>query len=169
MTLLDLIEQYAREDRALREQPVPEAPTATGPRGLVFNAERAAQLRDYSGLRYGAKTPTDIDGFLDFNDRLFVILELKVQGELLGRGQRLALERLCDSAHVEGRRDAIVIVAEHTTPSQLPIDAARALVREYRYRAAWLPMAMHKLTARGFLDTFIAWKFDTGRAQSSIA
>ena len=44
-------------------------------RGVIRNRQFAQQLRDFSGLRFGKITPTDIDGFMDFGDRLFVVLE----------------------------------------------------------------------------------------------
>ena len=45
-------------------------------RGVIHNRERGAQIRDYSGLRFGNITPTDIDGFMDFGGRVFVVFEL---------------------------------------------------------------------------------------------
>lgn len=73
-------------------------------RGVIRNREYAKQLKDFSGLRYGKITPTDIDGFLDFGDQLFVVVEGKHAGSAIQTGQRLALERLVDACHCPPRR-----------------------------------------------------------------
>lgn len=46
-------------------------------RGIIRHRRRRLQVNDFSVLRYGRITPTDIDGFLDFGGRAFVFIELK--------------------------------------------------------------------------------------------
>ncbi len=111
-------------------------------RGKIRNPKWAKQLRDYSGLRFGSITPTDIDGFLEFDDVLFIWIELKFDGAPLWRGQRLALQRPCDIIHgtIDGkgrRRIAAVLICEHTTPSSQDVDVARANVCQVRYERTW--------------------------------
>jgi len=45
-------------------------------RGKVYNPGRAGQLKDFSGLRWGSMTPTDVDAYAG------------VCPELEGRGDR---------------------------------------------------------------------------------
>ena len=105
-------------------------------RGEIENKNRARQLRDFTGLRFGNITPTDIDGFVEFWDKLFVWIEAKVTGTELHYGQRLALERQCDAVAQTGRM-AVVLVIDHDTPPEDDIDFATCPVRAYRYNKAW--------------------------------
>lgn len=106
-------------------------------RGKINNRERARQIRDYSGLRFGKITPTDIDGLLDFRNKLFVYIEIKLIGAELPYGQKLALERQCDAARKPGSRKTAVLIIEHDTAPEEDIDAASCPVREYRCNGKW--------------------------------
>jgi hypothetical protein len=105
-------------------------------RGQIINSERAKQIRDYSGLRIGNITPTDIDGSEDFHNEKWVHFELKLKGNSLPIGQRLALKRLVDDL---GKvKPSIGFIAEHEEyDTEKPIDAGNAMVTEYRYRNQW--------------------------------
>ena len=105
-------------------------------RGEIKNRERAKQLRDFTSLCFGNITPTDIDCFIEFGDKLFVIAEAKVEGEELPFGQRLAMERWCDAIGETGRLSAALVVEHNTTPDE-DIDFASCPVREYRYECKW--------------------------------
>jgi len=103
-------------------------------RGAIRNPARRLQLADFTGLLWGRKTPTDIDGFLDFDGRLFVFIEGKHGDRGIDRGQEWALERLCDKATVP----AAAFVVTHNTPIGRPIDYANASVMNYRWQGRWL-------------------------------
>jgi hypothetical protein len=47
-------------------------------RGVIRDVKYASEWRDYSGLCYGTITPTDLDGLIDFRNRLFILIEIKV-------------------------------------------------------------------------------------------
>lgn len=102
-------------------------------RGEIRNRQFVA-VNDFSGLRWDAITPTDLDGLIDFGNQLFVFIELKFKGAPLPNGQRLALERVVDAIE---RVPTIAIVAYHETPAGMDIDAARAVVTAYRWRRRW--------------------------------
>ena len=46
-------------------------------RGKIRDATLIDRLRDFSGLRYGRITPTDIDAFMEFGNKAFVFIEAK--------------------------------------------------------------------------------------------
>lgn len=104
-------------------------------RGKIRNREFATQIRDFSGLRYGKITPTDIDGFLDFGNKLFVFIESKYGTGRLPYGQRLALERLCDACHCPPLRVSILLIGRHLEKDN--VDYANMRVVEYRWRKKW--------------------------------
>ena len=103
-------------------------------RGRIRNRKYAKQLRDFSGLRFGKITPTDIDAFLDFQDNTFIFIETKYGDAKLSTGQRLALERVCDACADSGR-NSMVIVASHDTHDD--IDVAGLPVVRIRLHKKW--------------------------------
>ena len=63
----------------------------------IINEARARQLMLFEGMgRRRNITPTDIDLFLEYSGRLFIIGEGKVVGKDLEKGQRQAFENLCN-------------------------------------------------------------------------
>ena len=109
-------------------------PTA---RGLIRNREFAQQIRDFSGLRWGKITPTDIDMFVEFGGKLFVLAEGKHGSAHLPFGQRLAFERLVDALHDPPARISVGLIVAHDTTGD--IDFAQLPVRAIRYRGKWRP------------------------------
>lgn len=103
-------------------------------RGVIRNREFAQQIRDFSGLRWGKITPTDIDLFIEFGDTLYVLAEGKHGNAHLPYGQRLAFQRLVDALH-HPPRISIGFIVSHDC--QGDIDFAALPVREYRFRGAW--------------------------------
>lgn len=108
-------------------------------RGVIRNRQFAQQIRDFSGLRFGSITPTDIDGFVEFQDRLFIFIESKFGNSEPPRGQMLALERLCDACEQHGHRRSVVLMLKHSilADSGLDIDFGRLLVSRYRLCGKW--------------------------------
>lgn len=103
-------------------------------KGIIDNRERARQLYDYSRLRFGNITPTDIDGLMDLHNHCTVVLEYKYRSKPLLRGQKIALERLADNSKIP----TIVIVAGHNVADvRQDIPAHSCPVREYYFGGMW--------------------------------
>lgn len=109
----------------------------TVPRGVIRNEEFAKTLKDFSGMRFGTVTPTDIDGFIEFGNKNFILIELKHGNSPLPYGQKLALERLVDSIATDKNKNAILIVGSHNAGPAQRIDTANCLVKMYRSRNVW--------------------------------
>lgn len=106
-------------------------------RGDLYNPKRASQLRDYSGLRYGNITPTDIDGIIEYQNKAYVILEFKHKNSAaISKGQNLCLERLTDDLANTGK-PVLCIIAIHDTEYGQKIDAGNTVVQRYRYCGIW--------------------------------
>jgi hypothetical protein len=106
-------------------------------RGKIRNRDLALKERDFSGLRWGKITPTDIDGFVEFGNTLFVFVEGKFGQSAMPYGQRLALERLCDACHNESsKKYSIAFVVSHDGADVF--DYARGPVLQYRWRGQWI-------------------------------
>ena len=95
------------------------------------------QIIDFSKIKFGKITPTDIDGIIDYKNRLWIIIEMKYGNAKLPFGQRLALERLCDDL-ASGGKQAIVFIARHFVDNaDNEIPAEKTVVSEYRYDGTW--------------------------------
>lgn len=122
-------------------------------RGKIRNELFAKQLRDFSGLQFPNKiTPTDIDLFVEFNNRIFVIGEIKYSDTKLYYGQKLALERLSDC--IGESKSVVLFIATHNTKPEDIIPVADCPVKEYRFRKQWI-VPNKPFTVREFIDWFL--------------
>lgn len=95
----------------------------------ILYPDRMAQLKDYSNLKINGFTPTDIDFAYDVRGDQFIFGELKAKGAPLPMGQRrllMAMLLLC----LEAGKRAIVLVAEHDTTPDQPIDVGNLIVTQ---------------------------------------
>jgi hypothetical protein len=117
-------------------------------RGKEYNPRRAKQPKDYSGLCYGNITPSDLDGILEFKNKLFIFIEYKANGAPIQEGQKLCLARLANAIQSQ-KITAVSIIADHYGHIGEDIDCANAEVREFFYKGKWLafegPMTVKRL------------------------
>ena len=104
-------------------------------RGEIRNLDHARQLVLFKGMRWGTITPTDIDGFIDFRNRLFIFLEVKYGDEPVPMGQRIALERLCKNS-VSDNRTACALIVRHNVKGA-DIEVAKMPGSEIYYKGEW--------------------------------
>ena len=129
-------------------------------RGRIQNRERAKQIIDFSGLRYGNITPTDLDGLIEYRDKAFILLEYKLQGVEVPYGQKLAFQRLIDA--LSYTRPAICFICEHTqTNKEQDINATNALVREVYWCGQWNTMRKPQ-SVKSMCDFFL-YKVDLNK------
>ena len=119
-------------------------------RGEMYAPEMATQERDYSGLRWGKMTPTDIDGLIDFWGKAWVLFELKHIGAQMPDGQRIAFERLVDDLDIT--KPSIAFIAEHDICDV--IDAANATVTKFRWSKKWIEET-RGMTLKEAIDSFL--------------
>ena len=108
------------------------------PTDPIHSPARIKQVNSFRILDFGGgKRPTDIDGFLDFADKVFVFIDTKVEGVEMPGGQRLALGRLCDAARDPLCRRSLVLIGSHNTPLDEEIDTGACPVVELRHKGEW--------------------------------
>ena len=100
----------------------------------IKNKDFISQVKLFSGMKFGSISPTDIDGFLDFGNKLFIFIEAKYGESTVKGGQKLALERLCDACQTD-TRTSILVITNHV--SDTDIDISNTLVNQYRYNRKW--------------------------------
>ena len=115
----------------------------------IKNRDYLARIKNFSGLKFGSISPTDLDGFLDFGNRLFIFVETKFADSILRGGQKLALERLCDACQTE-HRTSILIVTNYWDDGE--IDIGETIVQQYRLRGRWYEAT--DITLRAAIEMF---------------
>ena len=125
-------------------------------RGKIQNRQYAKQLVDFSGVRYGNITPTDIDGLIEYKDKCFVIYEFKHKNAELPYGQRLALERLANAVSKSGKEVVVFICSHDSDSASSDIYAADTRVVETFYDGKWQHRNGTK-TAKESTDSFFEW------------
>ena len=123
-------------------------------RGKIQNRDRAKQIIDFGGMRYGNITPTDIDGYIDYHDSAFVFLEMKLEGADMPYGQRLALERLVNSATASGHDACAMLCIHNKQNPDEDVKAADTQVRAIYWKGAWHPPA-RQMTTKEMVDSFL--------------
>lgn len=121
-------------------------------RGKIRNRKIAKQLRDFSGLRWGNITPTDIDGFFEIANKIFIFIEVKYKTARMPQGQRTAFERLVDV--VNEKKKAILVIGTHSVDSDSDIDVSKCIVKEYRLDKKWIKPKI-EATIKEIIDWFI--------------
>lgn len=68
---------------------------------LIRNRKKVRQVVDFTGVQNGRMHPSDIDAVLEFDNRVLILMEVKHERASIPTGQRLLLERICDSWHTD--------------------------------------------------------------------
>ena len=128
------------------------------PRGVIRNRELRQQILDFSNLRYGNITATDIDGFndgvIEYKGRGYLFIEIKYEERELPYGQRLAFTRLSDDLESSGNPTLFVISSHQIHDPAVDVDVAETEVREFRYGGKWYSLS-RPLTTKQISDSFI--------------
>jgi len=124
-------------------------------RGKIQNRERARQIIDFSGIRYGRITPTDIDGYFEYHDKAFVFYEYKLVGGECPRGQKIALERLADAVTDSGKEAVIFLCRHAVEDTRKDISASNSIVESVYYRGKW--KNGDGRTVKQYTDSFMNW------------
>lgn len=126
-----------------------------GKRGQIRLKARRRQILDFSGLRYGNITPTDLDGLIEYQDRAFVFYEYKYQGADMSQGQKKALTRLVDCIQKSGRPSVLFLCRHEVPDCESDVTASETIVHSLYYCGKW-----HKgdgRTAKEYTDGFVNW------------
>ena len=126
-------------------------------RGKIHNLTRYKQPVEFDGLAYGKITPTDIDGLIEYRNRVFVFYELKLRGKEMDHGQRMALQNVVDGLNCEGKY-AILFKCEHDVhDAEKHVDAATAEVTSIYWNGKWTEPKRQRISVREATDSFFNW------------
>jgi hypothetical protein len=126
-------------------------------RGMIYSKTRKQQINDFSGLVYGKITPTDIDGCIEYHNRLWVFFEVKMSGVGVPFGQRLALERLVIDTSSGGKKSIALVIDHDINDVEQSIPVADCYVRKYFYSGVgeWTNLDV-PTTTKELIDSFLA-------------
>lgn len=124
-------------------------------RGKIQNRGGKQQIIDFSKIRYGNSTPTDIDGMIEKGNEVFVFYELKHGASDMPGGQRIAMTRLCDALRAANKRAVLFLCRHDVHDVNQDIDAASAIVTSIYFNGEWHPGRGRKLKEAS--DSFMRW------------
>ncbi len=124
----------------------------TGDTGKIRYPGRAFQHIDFSGIKYGNATPSNVDGVLELDGKLFVILEYKHDSaQAMSKGQRMMIERITDGLD-SGGKYSIAVIGTHSSPIGQEIDGANSRAVEIRWKGEWKAMTGKNFTVKDCID-----------------
>lgn len=104
-------------------------------KSLIRNSNQTKQGIDFTGIENGKIHPTDIDAVLEFDNEALVLIEVKRINNNIPIGQRLVLERICDSWHTD---KSIVLFVTHNFKNDLvDIPLVECIVKKYYINGNW--------------------------------
>ena len=103
---------------------------------LIRNKGQIKQGIDFTGIKNGSIHPTDIDAVLEFNNEAIIFIEVKRKGNDLPTGQRLLLERICDSWHTK-KSISLFLTHENYNSDEL-IDLKNCKLSKYYMNGKWI-------------------------------
>lgn len=122
-------------------------------RGKIQFRDRARQINDFSGLRYGNITPTDIDGFNEYHGKAMIFYEIKYGDKELPYGQKLALERLADNNQKAGTPSTVLVCRHNISDPEQDVNVAETIVTDFYYAGKWYNH--NSRTAKEMTDSFL--------------
>lgn len=123
-------------------------------RGGIKHLSRYKQLISYEGLKRRRNiTPTDIDGFIDYNGVSFVYMDAKLENKTLDYGQKLAYQHVVDS-HSTAGHESCAIIFRHNEPPENIIDAHSSIVSEIYYNSKWSDVSYTQKTVLQWVESW---------------
>jgi len=102
---------------------------------LLNNSNQGKQGIDFEGIQWGKIHPSDIDFVLEFKNEVLILGEVKYKGSEIPTGQRLMLERLCDSWHTS--KSFIIFVHHQHDDETTDIPLSECEVHKIYYQKKW--------------------------------
>lgn len=128
---------------------------------LIRNSNQTKQGLDFTGVENGRIHPTDIDAVLEFDNEVLILIEVKRIHNDIPTGQRLVLERICDSWRTN--RSLVLFVTHNFKNEKIDIPLSKCKVEKIYYKGEWKPMEEDN----SFIDTLnrIGKKWDIKKLQ----
>lgn len=100
-------------------------------RGEILHRNRIKQIIEFSGMRWGNITPTDIDGVIEYHNIGWVWIEVKGANIAVPRGQKLAMERFVVDVSNGNKQGVAIVSTHHENDANKNILLSKCDVSEY--------------------------------------
>lgn len=121
---------------------------------MIRNREEAERLCVYDSLKFGKISPTDVDCFIEFGNKLFVLIECKNEGAPIMFGQGLALYRLHKAIYESGGKDSLLIICDNRFTEDGDVDVGMSMVRELFFNGS-KQLVEIEVTVRQVIEYFL--------------
>ena len=105
-------------------------------KSLIRNSNQTKQGLDFTGIENGKIHPSDIDAVLEFNNEALILIEVKRVNNNIPTGQRLLLERICNSWHTE--KSVVLFVTHDFKQDEKDIPLNECKVELCFYKNKWI-------------------------------
>jgi len=105
-------------------------------KSLIRNSNQTKQGIDFTGIENGKIHPSDIDAVLEFNNEALILIEVKRVNNNIPTGQRLLLERICNSWHTE--KSVVLFVTHDFKQDEKDIPLNECKVELCFYKNKWI-------------------------------
>ncbi len=123
---------------------------------LIRNRDKVKQVIDFTGVQNGKLHPSDIDGVLEFDNKVLILIEVKRRFKPIPTGQRLLLERISDSWHDEEK--SIVLKVEHEFDDDtMDIPLLQCKVTRVYYKRHWVALPQPQLFVNYVNQLGVEW------------
>lgn len=102
---------------------------------LIRNSNRTKQGLDFTGVQNGKIHPSDIDAVLEFDNEVLILIESKYKGSKIPTGQRILLERICNSWHTS--KSCVVKVEHDFDRDDIDVPIEKCKVTAVYFNGAW--------------------------------
>jgi len=114
-------------------------------RGDIKHRDRAKQINSFAGLiRRRNITPTDVDGLIEYNGNVFIMLEGKYGDAELPKGQKMALENLANAILLGKKKVLIIVFRHYVNNTNEEIIVSNQLVSEIFFKRKWFQICYNK-------------------------
>lgn len=129
--------------------------------GHINNVDKMAQVINYEGIGKDGIRPMDIDGFIEYHDKGFIVYEFKYADPISGRkfgmseAQEAALTRLVDALESAGKEAILFQCEHHMKDERKAIPGKDAVVVRTYWHGRWWPPKGHtvKVATYRFLNS----------------
>jgi hypothetical protein len=139
--------------------------------GKIKNLKRLQQIPLFEGLRFDVtndtcntiQSPTDIDAFFEFQGKIAILTDYKLESKPLEVGQFKTFTHMIDAMQKGGYEGAYILVAEHNTSLDYPTyDSSICNVVKVYFNGEWItppnPITVKEMYVRIFKRHNIALK-----------
>ena len=123
--------------------------------GLINDSDKVVQAIDFEGVQNKNMHPSDIDAVLEFDNKLLILMEIKIKDKQIPTGQRLMLERICNAWDNDKDKNSLILKVEHDHRNKkTDIPLKLCTVTEIYFQGKWSKRKQKLITCLNDIGKF---------------